>query len=172
MLRPKTTLLTAILVLFLTFPVWAGTFSGKAVTVLDGDTIDVMHQGRVERSRLEGMDCPEKRQAFANKAKQFTADLVMGKKVTAIAQRKDRYDRTLGYVILPDDRNLNRELVQAGLAWWYRQFSSDSSLGELENEARATRRGLWRDPHPVPPWEIRKGERSESERQNCGERID
>jgi micrococcal nuclease len=66
--------------------------------------------------RLAGLGCPEKRQAFGNKAKQFTADLVMGKKVTVIAQKKDRYDRTLGYVILPDGRNLNPELVQAGLA--------------------------------------------------------
>ncbi len=88
--------LAPILVLFLAFPVWAGTsFSGKVVAVLDGDTIDVMHQGRAERIRLEGVDCPEKRQAFGNKAKQFTADLVMGKKVTVIAQKKDRYDRDL-----------------------------------------------------------------------------
>jgi len=159
MLRPKTTLLTAILVLFLAFPVWAGTFPGKVVAVTDGDTIKVMHQGRAERVRLAGVDCPEKHQAFGKKAKQFTADLAMGQEVNVIAQKKDRYGRTLGYVILPDGRNLNRELVQAGLAWWYRQFSSDSSLGELEAEARAARRGLWQDSHPVPPWEFRRNGR-------------
>jgi micrococcal nuclease len=158
MLRRKTKIFSAILVLFLAFPVWAETFSGKVVAVLDGDTIDVMHQGRAERIRLEGVDCPEK-QAFGNKAKQFTADLMMGQEVNVIAQKRDRYGRTLGYVILPDGRNLNRELVQAGLAWWYRQFSSDSSLGELEAEARAARRGLWKDPHPLPPWEFRRNGR-------------
>ncbi|MCK9377609.1 MAG: thermonuclease family protein [Syntrophobacterales bacterium] len=56
----------------------------------------------------------------------------MSKEVTVVAQKKDRYGRTLGYVILPDGRNLNRELVQAGYAWWYRQFSSDSSLGSWQ----------------------------------------
>jgi micrococcal nuclease len=147
---------SAILVLFLAFPVWAGTFSGKVVAVTDGDTIKVMHQGRAERVRLAGVDCPEKHQAFGKKAKQFTPSLVMGQEVNVIAQKKDRYGRTLGYVILPDGRNLNRELVQAGYAWWYRQFSSDSSLGELETGARAARRGLWQDSHPVPPWEFRK----------------
>ena len=67
--------------------------------------------------------------------------------------------RTLGTVILPDGRNLNRELVQAGLAWWYRYYSSDGSLGQLEAKARAARIGLWRDPHPVAPWEFRKNHR-------------
>ena len=127
MLRPKTTLLTAILVLFLVFPVLAETFSGKVMAVTDGDTIKVMHQGRAERVRLAGVDCPEKHQAFGKKAKQFTAGLAMSQEVNVIAQKKDRYGRTLGYVILPDGRNLNRELVQAGLAWWYRQFSSEAA---------------------------------------------
>jgi len=26
----------------------------------------------------------------------------------------------------------------------------------LENEARDGKKGLWADPHPVPPWEWRK----------------
>src|SRR3989442_15011768 len=45
----------------------------------------------------------------------------------------------------PDSRVLNRELGAAGLAWWYRQYSKDESLGKLEGEDRATRRGLWAD---------------------------
>jgi len=152
----KTSFLPAILVLFLVSPGWAETFSGKVVAVTDGDTIKVMNHGQAERVRLQGIDCPEKYQAFGKKAKQFTAGMVISKEVTVVAQKKDRYGRTLGYVILPDGRNLNRELVQAGYACRYRQFSSDSSLGELATEARAARRGLWRDPQPVPPWNFRK----------------
>src|SRR2546427_121213 len=48
-------------------------------------------------------------------------------------------------------RVLNRELGAAGLAWWYRQYSKDESLGKLEAEARATRRGLWADRDPSRP---------------------
>src|SRR5712691_74729 len=51
----------------------------------------------------------------------------------------------------PDSRVLNRELGAAGLAWWYRQYSKDESLGKLEAEARATRRGLWADRDPSRP---------------------
>ena len=40
-------------------------------------------------------------------------------------------------IILPDGRNLNQELVRAGLAWWYRQFAKrETVLPELEQEAR------------------------------------
>ena len=71
---------------------------------------------------------------------------------------RDQYGRLVADVILPDGRNLNRELVRAGLAWWYRRYAPhDAELEALEAEARAARRGLWADPHPVPPWEWRRG---------------
>jgi len=63
-------------------------------------------------------------------------------------------------VILPDGRNLNQELVRAGLAWWYRQYArGDGALERLEDEARAARRGLWADRDPVAPWEFRSRQR-------------
>src|SRR5207247_3613057 len=64
---------------------------------------------------------------------------------------RDGYGRTVADVILPDSRVLNRELGAAGLAWWYRQYSKDESLGKLAAEARATRRGLWADRDPSRP---------------------
>ena len=66
------------------------------------------------------------------------------------------YGRTVADVILPDGRVLNRELVTVGLAWWYKRYSKDESLGQLEAAARTARRGLWADPDPVPPWCWRK----------------
>jgi endonuclease YncB( thermonuclease family) len=42
----------------------AADFSGKVVSITDGDTIKVMHDGGAERIRLWGIDCPESRQAF------------------------------------------------------------------------------------------------------------
>ncbi len=54
---------------------------------------------------------------------------------------------------MPDGRMLNRELVKAGFAWWYRKYApDDETLAQLEREARGARRGLWADPHAVPPW--------------------
>ncbi len=133
----------------------AADFTGRVVGVSDGDTITVLHDGKAERIRLHGIDCPEKRQAFGNRAKQFTSNLVFAKTVTVQILDRDRYGRTVGVVLLPDGRSLNHELVRAGLAWMYRRYTNDQSLSDLEEEARLARRGLWADSHAVPPWEWR-----------------
>lgn len=107
--------------------------------------------------RFHGIDCPERKQAFGNRARQFTGDAAFGKLVTVIVRDKDRYGRTVGEVILPDGRNLNHELVKAGLAWWYVKYAKgDEKLQRLEMEAREAKRGLWSDPHDEPPWEFRR----------------
>jgi micrococcal nuclease len=135
----------------------ADSFSGKVVGIADGDTIDVMHTGRAERVRLYGIDCPELHQAFGARAKQFTSNLAFGKNVGVRVRDVDQYGRTVGEVILPDGKSLNRELVRAGLAWWYRQFArGDRELERLEAEARRDKRGLWADKDPVPPWNFRR----------------
>ncbi len=95
-------------------PIVVQEFSGRVVGVADGDTITVLHNGKGERIRLNGIDCPEKRQAFGNRAKQFTSNLVFAKTVTVQAVDRDRYGRTVGVVLLPDGRSLNHELVRAG----------------------------------------------------------
>ena len=87
-------------------------FTGKVVAISDGDTIRVMHNGRAERIRLWGIDCPEKRQPFGTRASQFTGDLAFGKDVKVLVRDVDRYGRTVGEVVLPDGRSLNRELVR------------------------------------------------------------
>ena len=37
----------------------AADFSGPVVSILDGDTIEVLHNRQLERIRLSGIDCPE-----------------------------------------------------------------------------------------------------------------
>ncbi len=160
--------LTATLPLFFSFALLtsqtlAADFTGRVVGVSDGDTITVLHNGKGERIRLHGIDCPEKRQAFGKRAKQFTSTLVFGNTVTVQGVDRDRYGRTVAEVRLPDGRSLNQELVKAGFAWWYWRYApDDETLAQLEHEARAAKRGLWADPHAVPPWEwrsIRKRDR-------------
>jgi endonuclease YncB( thermonuclease family) len=50
--------------------VLASEFTGPVVSVLDGDTLEVLHNHHPERIRLSGIDCPEKGQAFGKRAKQ------------------------------------------------------------------------------------------------------
>jgi endonuclease YncB( thermonuclease family) len=132
-------------------------FSASVVGVLDGDTVEVMHNQHPERIRLNGIDCPEKSQAYGQKAKQAASALVFGKEVTLHTFGKDKYGRTIADVLLPDGTNVNHSLVKGGWCWWYRKYApTDAVLEGLENEARESRKGLWVDPHPVPPWEWRK----------------
>lgn len=141
-------------------PVLAAEFQAKVIRVLDGDTIEVLHDRQPERIRLNGIDCPEKTQAYGQRAKQFTAEACFGKVVVIDDRGTDRYGRTIGEVKLPDGRNLNHELVGAGMAWWYRKYAAgDTVLQKLEEGARAARRGLWADPNAMPPSEFRHGGR-------------
>ena len=138
-------------------------FYGKVVGVSDGDTLDVMRSGRAVRVRLAGIDCPEKGQPFFRRAKEFTAQAAFGRtvKVTPLkVNKEERWGRVVATVILPDGRDLSRELLKAGLAWWYDRFSpGERDLKELEQQARLLKRGLWREAAPLPPWDFRAGER-------------
>jgi micrococcal nuclease len=87
---------------------------GKVFSILDGDTLEVLHNDLPERIRLSGIDCPEKGQAYGKRAKQAASGLVYGKDVTLQTFGKDKYGRTIADVLLPDSMNLNQELVTQG----------------------------------------------------------
>ena len=67
-----------------------------------------------ERIRLNGIDCPEKDQAYGKRAKQAASELAFEKEVTLKTFGKDKYGRTIGDVILPDGTNVNHTLVKDG----------------------------------------------------------
>ena len=143
--------------LWLAVSATAGEFTGQVVSVLDGDTIDVLHKKRPERIRLSGIDCPEKRQPFAQEAKDAASALVLGKDVTVQMHGKDKNRRKLAEVFLSDGTKVNQMLVADGWCWWYpKHAQNDRALKRLESEARTAKRGLWADPYPVPPWEWQK----------------
>lgn len=123
----------------------------------DGDTITVLSAGQPVKVRLAGIDCPEKGQPFGKRAKQYTSDVCFHTIVTVRITDHDRYGRTVGVVTLVDGRELNRDLVEVGLAWWYRKYApGDKELEKAEEEAQELKVGLWREPNPVPPWEWRR----------------
>lgn len=169
----KIKILLFFFVFLLPSSLFAESFYAKVIWVTDGDTIWILHNGKKEKIRLAEIDCPEKDQAFGMDAKQFTFNLIFKNEIQVIEKSqipyrnsnfiknitqdefKDSEGRTVGEIILSDGRNLNRELIKAGLAWWYQRYSNNPSLGKLEEEARKSKRGLWVDPHPTPPWEFR-----------------
>ncbi|HOC30969.1 MAG TPA: thermonuclease family protein [Armatimonadota bacterium] len=128
--------------------------SGRVVAVGDGDTLRVLVARREVKVRLYGIDSPEAHQAFGTQAKKFTSQKAFGKTVTVEVRDTDQYGRTVGEVILPDGTNLNALIVKSGYAWAYRHHSR--KFIPEEEEAKADRRGLWKDRNPIPPWEFRR----------------
>ena len=152
-------LITLVIALALTSSAFSSeqTLNGKVISIADGDTLTILVDHTQHRIRFNGIDAPERGQAFSTRAGQYAGDLVFGKTVTVNVLGKDRYGRLIGDITLPDSRNLNHEMVRAGLAWWFRKYApADKALEHLEQEAREAKRGLWADPNPVPPWEHRR----------------
>ena len=133
-------------------------FTGRVTEVIDGDSLIFVHDADREHIGLYAIDCPEFSQPFGPEAKEATAAWVLDQQVAVKPWGgPDFYTGHLtGKVVLPDGRNLSRELVKVGLAWWDRDYPDETELAELEAQARAAKRGLWADPDPTPPWEFRE----------------
>jgi len=100
------------------------------IRVLDGDTLEVLHNRHPERIHLSGIDCPEKRHAYGQRAKHSTSNLGFEKEVMIQTRGLDNYKFTLGDVALPNGTNVNHELVKDGWCWWYRTYAPGVRCGK------------------------------------------
>ena len=154
--------LFAIFILFLTFNLNAATLQGKVVNVADGDTLTVLDDKKTQHKiRLQGIDAPEKSQPFGQKSKQSLSQLVHSKMVTVEFEKKDKYGRTVGKVLL-NDTDVCLEQIKLGMAWHYKKYASEQPKTDREIYAQAEQLaksqgiGLWRDKNPMPPWDFRQ----------------
>lgn len=136
--------------------------TGTVVGISDGDTVSLLDRERVQhRIRLLGIDAPEKRQPYGERAKQHLARLAFSRPARAVCGRPDRYGRQVCQLFV-DGEDVGLAQVREGFAWHYRQYQRDQVVedraryAEAEDEARAGRRGLWQDIRAVPPWEYRR----------------
>lgn len=127
--------------------------------VVDGDTLDVSHVGRV---RLLGIDAPEmggkfdSPAPFAQEARALLATLVGGRYVSLETDGDpyDKYGRRLAYVFRDDGLLVNAEMLRAGLARISARHPIRrlSALRAAERAAKVARRGIW-GARPVLPLE-------------------
>jgi endonuclease YncB( thermonuclease family) len=137
--------------------------SGKVVAITDGDTFKLLKKdSTLIKVRLANIDCPERKQPFSTKAKQFTSDAIFSKQVKLEILNKDRYGRFIANVIYDDKLNLSKELLKAGYAWHYVKYSNDSNLQKLEDEAKNSKVGLWKDPNAIAPWNWRRNKKKKN----------
>ena len=135
---------------------------GNVVSVADGDTITVLDAEKNQHKiRLQGIDAPEKAQAFGAKSKQALYEMVHGKTVQVSFEKSDKYGRILGKVLL-DGQDICHQQIKAGLAWHYKKYQNEQPLVDRdaysasETAAKSEKLGLWSDPQPVAPWDFRK----------------
>lgn len=129
-------------------------FSGRVVSVHDGDTVLVARRGGQISVRLDEIDAPELAQPYGPQAQRSLAGLCLGRTAEIHEQGRDKYDRVLGRVRC-GGIDANAEQLRRGYAWFYAQYARDMSLRDLEASARASRLGLWAATRPMPPWEFR-----------------
>jgi len=116
--------------------------------------------------RLAGIDAPERRQAYGLASRKHLASIVAGQQVRIEYQKRDRYGRIVGKVLL-DGIDVCLEQVKVGFAWHYKKYQHEQSAedrelyADAENKARNERLGLWRENNPNPPWEFRRLQRSQ-----------
>jgi endonuclease YncB( thermonuclease family) len=81
--------------------------------------------------------------------------LCFGKEAEVTPLVKDRYQRIVVRVKCAGT-NANAEQVNHGMARVYRRYAKDHDLYVLEHKAKTSKRGLWADSSPTPPWQWRK----------------
>ncbi|HVV67170.1 MAG TPA: thermonuclease family protein [Candidatus Saccharimonadales bacterium] len=129
---------------------------------VDGDTIAVNMNGKTEKVRFIGVDTPETHkpntpvQCYGPAAAAFTKNTIGASKVRLesdpMSTNRDRYNRLLRYVYLPNGMLLNEKLIQEGYGFYYPYFpfSKSSAFSADEKAAMAAHRGLWGSCHPTP----------------------
>lgn len=148
-------LILGILVMHFLF---AEEITGKVVSVIDGNTIEVQtKKDGVYKIQFFGIDCPEVEQAFGVEAKTYLEKLLLNKKVEVNIQGKDRWGNRLAIVKTGGNLDPRMELLKEGLAWTAER-NPLPELEQIKEEARTSSKGLWQEENPTPPWQFRRGQ--------------
>jgi endonuclease YncB( thermonuclease family) len=138
------------------------------VGISDGDTLtarygepDTYEQVKI---RLAAIDAPERGQPFGRASRRELADLCHGQRATIRVRDHDRYGRAVADVTCRE-QDASTAQVRAGMAWVYDKYANDHNhLYPLQDVARKTKSGLWRDldtnQPPIAPWKWRQKKRA------------
>ena len=144
--------------------------AGKArvTKIVDGDTIHALvtsensSQPVDDKIRLYGINAPELHprpgqswsdftvQPYAQEASDFLEKLCPpGTELRIDSHGRDRYDRLLAVLILPDGRDVNKLLIEAGLAraYFLKTQKNDALKQDYEraqDAAKSAKCGIWK----------------------------
>lgn len=132
--------------------------STKVIKVIDGDTITVDINGKVEAVRLIGVDTPETVdprkpvQCFGKEASNKAKELMTDKSVILDSDPtqadKDKYGRLLRYVHLENGTFINQRLIEEGYGFEYTYnipYKYQVEFKQAQQQAEENKLGLWAD---------------------------
>jgi endonuclease YncB( thermonuclease family) len=136
---------------------------GESATIVpgsihDGDTLRIRQGEKVTKVRFCGIDAPELAQPLGVESRDYLRRLVGDGVVRVVTVEKDKYDRTVAELFLPDGRSVNVEMVRAGMAYHYAKYSGNCSMKgkieQAEDQAKSSRSGVWAI-SSQRPWDFR-----------------
>jgi len=142
------------------------TVTATITRITDGDTVQaVTPEGTKLKVRLYGIDAPETAKGkipgepFSNASRKHLAALVNQQTVTLEIRDIDRYRRMVAVLWLAE-RNVNQEMIAAGMAEAYREYLKPPyriPFLQAEQEAKTQGKGIWsRGDHYERPSQFRR----------------
>lgn len=117
----------------------AETYRARVTRVIDGDTIEVDHNGKRERVRLQAIDAPERGRPGAAASTANLRRMLEGKSVTIESQKRpDKYGRTVGkFTANGTDAGLAQ--IQSGQARHFKKYEKAQPKADRRTYAAADR---------------------------------
>lgn len=147
----------AVLFLLAAAQLQAAVYHGTVTHVTDGDTLWVRPAagGAPVEIRLLDLDAPEGCQAFGAEATRALRQRLLHQRVRVRSTGTDDYQRQLARI---EHRrtDIGAWLVQNGYAWSTRFRGRPGAYADLQDRARAQRRGLWAQPGAMEPRTFRR----------------
>lgn len=156
----------------------------RVVKVIDGDTVQININGRIETLRLIGIDAPEAGDprslvsCFGNEATNKAKEILTGKSVQLESDptqgERDKYNRLLRYIFLADGTNFNKLMISQGFAHEYTYrvpYKYQLEFKEAERQAREKKLGLWADDVCVVQFQPSKPQVAGAYTCDCGKRC-
>lgn len=129
---------------------------GIVTHVTDGDTLWLKPaDGKPIEVRLRDIDAPEICQPWGEDSRKALSELALNKVASLQTYARDSYGRAVG-VVMVEDTNLSRAMVENGHAWSVRSKWDQGPLVKQEKMAHALRRGLHSQGGAIQPWEWRR----------------
>lgn len=132
--------------------------TNKIIKVVDGDTVTVEINGVRETIRIIGINTPETVdprkpvECFGQEASSRAHALLDNQTVTLEADstqgERDKYDRLLRYVFLPNGSDFGKQMIFEGYAYEYTYstpYKYQQDYKTSQSDAENAKRGLWAD---------------------------